>query len=92
MPEAEQEDEQEMRTKEKAAEETVEGEIEGQHISEFPVLAPSFKPVGKEDTLFIGEMQLTEGSSVKDLKEVAKYLKLTTSGSKAKIFSHQGFL
>ena len=83
IPEAEQEGEQEMAAEEAQAAE----EIEGQDIPEFPVLAPSFRPAGQEDTLFIGEMQLTERSSVKDLKEAARYLKLTTSGSKARIFN-----
>ena len=85
IPEAEEDGEQEMNAEETKAEEPGEGEIEGQDIPEFPVRAPSFKPAGQEDTLFIGEMQ--ERSSVKDLKEAANYLKLSTSGSKAKIFS-----
>ena len=88
VPEAQQEDEQEVQMEEAAEEKKGETEeIEGKDIPEFPIIAPSFKPRGTEDTLFIGEMQLTERSSVKDLKEAAKYLKLSSSGSKAKIFN-----
>ena len=88
VPEAQQEDEQEVQMEETTEGEKVEEqEIEGKDIPEFPIIAPSFKPRGTEDTLFIGEMQLTERSSVKDLKEAAKYLKLSSSGSKTKIFN-----
>lgn len=45
------------------------------------------EPAGKEDALFIGEGQLAERSSVKDLEEVVKYFKLTASRSKATIFN-----
>ena len=78
MPDAEPEQE--------VAEETTE-EVVGQDIPEFPIMSPAFVPSGQEETLFIGEMQLTERSSVKDLREAAKYLKLSTSGSKAKVFN-----
>ena len=88
VPEAQQEDEQEVQMEEAVEGEKVEEqEIEGKDIPQFPIVAPSFKPRGTEDTLFIGEMQLTERSSVKDLKEAAKYLKLSSSGSKTKIFN-----
>ena len=88
VPEAQQEEEQEVQMEEEAEGEKVEEqEIEGKDIPEFPIIAPSFKPRGTEDTLFIGEMQLTERSSVKDLREAARYLKLSSSGSKTKIFN-----
>ena len=63
--------------------------IDGEEVvmPEFPIMSPSFVPGGQEETLFIGEMQLAERSSVKDLREAAKYLKLSTSGSKSKLFN-----
>ena len=62
-------------------------EVMGQDIPEFPILAPAFSTADREETLFIGEMRLTENSSVKQLREAAKYLRLSSSGSKSKIFN-----
>lgn len=78
---------QEAEADEEAMEEQQEGEITGQDLPEFPIIEPTFKPAGREDTLFAGEMQLTERPSVKDLKEAAKLLNLSTWGSKSKNFN-----
>ena len=70
------------------AQEEAEGEeVVGQDIPEFPILAPAFSTADREETLFIGEMQLTENSSVKQLRDAARYLRLSSSGSKSKIFN-----
>ena len=61
-------------------------EVHGQDV---PAGELEFQPrprEGAEEVIHVGDMELTEHSNMKDLRQAAKFLKIPSSGSKKKVF------
>ena len=61
--------------------------IQGRDIPEFQQLGPVLHEAEAGDKVIVGEEELTANSSVEKLHRAAKYLKVSASGSKTKIFT-----
>ena len=64
-----------------------EEEIIGMDIPELQQLAPVLNEQEEgEDKIIVGEMEINESSAVRDLQAAARYLQVSSSGSKRKIY------
>ena len=59
---------------------------EGRDIPEFEEIGPQLQPAEEDDYIVVGEISVTPYSSIADLRAVAKFLKVSASGSKQKIY------
>ena len=69
----------------------VEGEaqrdpVQGRDVPEFQQLGPALEEVKTSDKIVVGEVEITVNSSIEKLRRAARYLKVSSSGSKQKIF------
>ena len=60
--------------------------IQGRDIPEFQQLGPVLVEEQAADKIVVGEVELTARSSVERLRQTARYLRVSASGSKQKIF------
>ena len=61
--------------------------LQGRDIPEFQRLGPVLIADQSDDKIVVGEVEITESSSIEKLRNAAKYLKVSSSGSKQKIFT-----
>ena len=61
--------------------------IQGRDIPEFQQLGPVLHESESADKVVVGEEELTASSSVEKLRRAARFLKVSASGSKQKIFN-----
>ena len=64
-----------------------EEEVQGRDIPEFQQLGPVLREAEADDKVVLGEEELTASSSVEKLRRAARYLRVSASGSKRKIFT-----
>ena len=62
-------------------------ELQGRDVPEFQRLGPVLMEEQKADKIVVGEVEITVSSSIDKLRNAAKYLKVSSSGSKQKIYT-----
>eukprot|EP00435_Cladocopium_sp_Y103_P020525 s4238_g5.t1 len=69
--------------------EEIEGQdhgIQGRDVPQFQQLGPSLQADQIDDKILVGEEEVTASSSIDKLRRAARYLRVSASGSKQKIF------